>query len=133
VDSLLRNIDDKGDRIKELKLQREAARRDLSELKPGAVRDPLLALGGVFLAGIVLPVVIMAMRWPHITAPWRWTLVGAFLGSVMGVGVYMARFARSLTTREESDQSVASLDDADEVARALIEESTAGSLQREER
>ncbi len=53
---------------------------------------------GVVLAGIAFPVIVMAMRWTELSAPWRWAMVSAFLVSVAGVGIYIYRLSRSLVS-----------------------------------
>jgi len=97
-DTLLRDIEAAERRVAELSHAHVQVQARLSALTPQGVTGTLVALGGVVVAGIAFPIVVMAMRWPDLTAPWRWALVGAFLISVAGVGVYIYRLAQSLVS-----------------------------------
>lgn len=72
----------------------------MSALQPEGVGAALAVLAFVVAAGIVLPVVVMAMRWPDITTPWRLALVSAFLASVTAVGGYIWWMRSTLTTSQ---------------------------------
>lgn len=95
-DALLRDIELASERVSELRQERERTLGRLDSLSPGGeTRTMLLALGGVVVAGIAFPVVVMAARMPDLSSPWRWSMVGVFLGSVVVVGLTIWSFARS--------------------------------------
>ena len=97
-DTLLRDIEATDRRVQELSGMRQVTSARLEALTPHGVLGALVALAGVVLAGIAFPVIVMAMRWTELFAPWRWAMVSAFLVSVAGVGIYIYRLSRSLVS-----------------------------------
>lgn len=97
-DTLLRDIEVAERRIAELSQALALVEQQLGSMPPQGVTGTLIALAVIVAAGIAFPVVVMAMRWPDLTAPWRWAMVAAFLGSVAALGTYLHRLSRSLVS-----------------------------------
>lgn len=100
-DTLLHDIDASGRRVEQLKRSRALSADRLGAITPKGVIGVLAAPTAVVLAGIAFPVIVMAMRWPDLSAPWRTALVVAFLASVAGMGLYIYRLADSMAAAEE--------------------------------
>ncbi len=92
-DTLLHEIDTANRRVDHLERSHSLSANHLASITPQGVIGVLIALMAVVLAGIAFPVIVMAMGWSELSAPWRISLVVAFLASVTGVALYIYRLA----------------------------------------
>lgn len=109
-ENLQRDIDAARSEVAQLKQALEVAEADLAGVTPTGVFAVLIALGVVVVAGIAFPVIVLAMDWPDLSAPWRVAQVVAFLASVAGVGVFIYRLAADVSPPQrdvEADPDIA--------------------------
>jgi len=104
-DALNRDIERTDRKLQERIRERDRLIVRVSELTPHGVRGSLLTLGGVVLAGIAFPIVVMALRPPDLSPGLRWAMVAAFLVSVGVVAIHTYSLAVSRDQPSEAESS----------------------------